>query len=261
DGPVVTGSTVVPSKEGLCESFLGKNCVGRQNRIGCQLAVAYSCYSHGNNGGYHFYIPERMTVESWAKLCGATGAARRWLLLDQCTEVEVSLIVKATVEMHKLDRVMRQFGWRQKILLPPRDMKALHKLDLWGKTNKNCTTLCTTQHPTSTPPVGTYFGAPPSPAYYTPMRASMQTHVPIPMATPMSPSISVSMLTYLGFATSYEARMTPHSSTEEDDGDKNEDKGGDKNKDEGRDEDEYEGRGEDEEDEDNNHYQEEELVP
>ncbi|PPS12564.1 hypothetical protein GOBAR_AA08070 [Gossypium barbadense] len=112
-----------------------------------------------------------------------------------------------------------------KIMSPPRDMKTLHKLDLWGKTDKNlrdyhkecidvfdreeevtsfeyATTTAPTNvidHPTSTPPIGTYFRTPLSPTYYTPKLK----HVPTPMATPMPSSIPVSMPIYLGFATLY----------------------------------------------------------
>ncbi|MBA0731044.1 hypothetical protein Golax_020670 [Gossypium laxum] len=61
--------------------------------------------------------------------------------------------------------------------------------------------------------------------------------------------------------TRWEAKITLHSSTEEDDGDEDNDRDGDKyrgrdkDKDKGRDEDEYEGQGEDKEDEDDDHDQ------
>ncbi|MBA0610157.1 hypothetical protein Godav_011040 [Gossypium davidsonii] len=63
-----------------------------------------------------------------------------WLLLDKCSKVEdvkVSLVVYATMEMHKSDQVMRQFGWRQNILPPLQDIEALHKFDLRRETHEN----------------------------------------------------------------------------------------------------------------------------
>ncbi|KAK5774676.1 hypothetical protein PVK06_042532 [Gossypium arboreum] len=113
------------------------------------------------------------------------------------------------------------------------------------------------------------------------MLTQMLTHELTPMVTPMSSSIPISihtsMLTYMSFTTTYgyslivsrtpiaslfyrggslsqlpshgikdirwEARTTPHLSTEEGDGDESEDRSGDEDKDEdeGGDEDEYEG--------------------
>ncbi|MBA0879270.1 hypothetical protein Goshw_014983 [Gossypium schwendimanii] len=101
------------------------------------------------------------------KLCGTTGGARRYsITLDQQLEadfewtsysdlrirecipfeflvnpniwhVKVPLIVFATMEMHKSDRVMRQFGFRQTFLSSPQDIRALHKVDLWGRTDED----------------------------------------------------------------------------------------------------------------------------
>ncbi|KAH1032166.1 hypothetical protein J1N35_044340 [Gossypium stocksii] len=50
-------------------------------------------------------------------------------------EPKVQLIVYVTVEMHKINRVLRWFGWRQQISLPPQDLKDLHKMDIRGKDN------------------------------------------------------------------------------------------------------------------------------
>ncbi|KAH1039045.1 hypothetical protein J1N35_040788 [Gossypium stocksii] len=52
-------------------------------------------------------------------------------------DTKMPFIVYATMKMHESDRVIRQFGWRQKISSPSRDMEASHKLDLWKKTDKN----------------------------------------------------------------------------------------------------------------------------
>ncbi|MBA0808995.1 hypothetical protein Gohar_024687 [Gossypium harknessii] len=37
--------------------------------------------------------------------------------------------------MHKINRVLRQFGWRQRIPPPPQYLKDLHKVDMQGKDN------------------------------------------------------------------------------------------------------------------------------
>ncbi|MBA0648221.1 hypothetical protein Goklo_015985 [Gossypium klotzschianum] len=70
------------------------------------------------------------------------------LLLDQQSETDflvnpniwhmkVPLIVFATMEMHKSDRLMRQFGFRQTFLSSPQDIRALHKVDLRGRTDED----------------------------------------------------------------------------------------------------------------------------
>ncbi|KAH1057157.1 hypothetical protein J1N35_035222 [Gossypium stocksii] len=48
-------------------------------------------------------------------------------------DTNVPLIVNATVEMHELDWVLQQFGYRQRIPPLPRDIKELHKVDIRGK--------------------------------------------------------------------------------------------------------------------------------
>ncbi|KAH1038977.1 hypothetical protein J1N35_040720 [Gossypium stocksii] len=97
DGPIITGSTIVLDKEDLCE-------------------FEWMPYANPD-------IIECVPLE--------------FLAIQSMWDVNVPLIVYAMVEIHESDRVMRQFGWRQKILPPPRDMEALHKLDLRGKADEN----------------------------------------------------------------------------------------------------------------------------
>ncbi|MBA0553349.1 hypothetical protein Golob_012537 [Gossypium lobatum] len=59
------------------------------------------------------------------------------MILLQSWDAKVSLVVYATMEMHKFDQVMRQFGWRQNILPPLEDIEALHKFDLRRETDEN----------------------------------------------------------------------------------------------------------------------------
>ncbi|KAK5843172.1 hypothetical protein PVK06_005615 [Gossypium arboreum] len=49
--------------------------------------------------------------------------------------VKIPLIVYATVDMHESDRVMRQLGFRKAILPPPKGIRSLHKVNLWGRTD------------------------------------------------------------------------------------------------------------------------------
>ncbi|KAK5839063.1 hypothetical protein PVK06_007821 [Gossypium arboreum] len=61
------------------------------------------------------------------------GSQVIWSMWD----ANVPLIMYTRVEVHQSNQVMRQFRWRKQILPPPRDMKAMYKLDLQAKTNKN----------------------------------------------------------------------------------------------------------------------------
>ncbi|MBA0762769.1 hypothetical protein Gotri_012339, partial [Gossypium trilobum] len=45
--------------------------------------------------------------------------------------VKVPLVVYATIEMHKNDRVLRQFGFRQSIPMAPQDLGDMHPINLW----------------------------------------------------------------------------------------------------------------------------------
>ncbi|MBA0717382.1 hypothetical protein Golax_005210 [Gossypium laxum] len=56
-------------------------------------------------------------------------------LLDKLEDVRLLLEQRSKTE--KLDQVLRQFGYRQRIPPPPRDMKELHKVDMWGKNDED----------------------------------------------------------------------------------------------------------------------------
>ncbi|KAG8474934.1 hypothetical protein CXB51_031654 [Gossypium anomalum] len=50
---------------------------------------------------------------------------------------KMPLIVYTTLEMHDFDRVIRNFGFRKFVLPPPQDIKALYKVNLQGRTDKD----------------------------------------------------------------------------------------------------------------------------
>ena len=52
------------------------------------------------------------------------------------TQVVVLLICFATVELHPVDQVMRQFGFRQNISNDPLNLDQLHKEDMRARTNQ-----------------------------------------------------------------------------------------------------------------------------
>ncbi|MBA0788935.1 hypothetical protein Gotri_025908 [Gossypium trilobum] len=52
------------------------------------------------------------------------------LLLDQRSEAQVPLVNYATVEMHQIDRVLRQFRFREPIPVAPEVLDDEHKIDL-----------------------------------------------------------------------------------------------------------------------------------
>ncbi|MBA0823507.1 hypothetical protein Goarm_020234, partial [Gossypium armourianum] len=165
DGPFVTGAVIIPGKEDLCETFLGKilkfcthkvaTTSGRLQRM-WSTELGISCVGHVVPGvswawwRLPFLRPRVDTpytfslVTRWNHGPRYVGLPEQLkdirLLLDQRSkfeDVKVFLVVYTTMEMHESDRVMLQFKWRQNISLPLQDIKTLHKLDLWGKTNEN----------------------------------------------------------------------------------------------------------------------------
>ncbi|MBA0812702.1 hypothetical protein Gohar_026644, partial [Gossypium harknessii] len=150
DGPVVTGSAVVPSKEDLCEAFLGKVSNKFQgDQIDMKwLKVATIAIRLQRM---------RMTELGISRVGHVVSRVEPWAELRETTEIapRYPIIVRSTLESREYVECegainnVRDCGdarirlsdatvrVKEKNLKLPRDMKALHKLNLWGKTNKN----------------------------------------------------------------------------------------------------------------------------
>ncbi|MBA0568329.1 hypothetical protein Golob_005831 [Gossypium lobatum] len=219
DRPFVTGSVVVPDKEGLCEAFLGK-VLDKWNHGASYVGLPKQLED------IRLLLDQRSKAEfEWMPYVESDiikYVLPKFLVIQSMWDANVLLIVYATMEMHESDRVIQQFGWRQKILQPPYDMEVLHKLDLRGKTNENCYLSIVSQ----TPLASLFYQGGSS-------------------AQPLSCGVD---------DTQWEVRTTLHLSTDEGNGDKDKDEieGGDEDeyKHHSRDKNERKGRGKDEEDED-----------
>ncbi|MFQ6636576.1 hypothetical protein Gotur_013787 [Gossypium turneri] len=309
DGSVVTGSTVIPGKKNLCESWAWWQLLFLRHQV---------------NDPYTFPLVIRPSYVGLPEQLKDI-----WLLLDQHSKAEFEWMSYADPDIiecvpPKFLAIRSMWDAKDEIFTHSRTILLIGHNDLFGvmpwfrvtgklyqlsietrskqlhrKRPRRLPQQCrfkkaphyaphyaSPQHSASAPPVGTYFEALPSLACY----ALMPMQIPALLSSP----ILASMLTYLSFATSYdyslivsqaptaslfyrcesstqppsrgvdtrwEARTTLHSSTEEDNGDKDEAEGGDEYEDQGRNKDEYEGRGKDEEDEHNDHDQEEEPTP
>ncbi|MBA0696325.1 hypothetical protein Goari_002883, partial [Gossypium aridum] len=104
DGRVITRPVIILNKEDLCNALLRKVPNKFQGVLGVVVATIFTSLSRRP-----LYISTGDKVELSTELCGTTGAAQRYLAI---------------------------FEWRQNILPPSQGIKALHKLDLWGKSMK-----------------------------------------------------------------------------------------------------------------------------
>ncbi|KAK5772455.1 hypothetical protein PVK06_048744 [Gossypium arboreum] len=64
-----------------------------------------------------------------------------FLMNPNIWHLKVPLVVYTTVEMHELDVVMQQFGFRQMIPPTPQDIEDLHHIDLRRRTDENWPTF------------------------------------------------------------------------------------------------------------------------
>ncbi|PPS08154.1 hypothetical protein GOBAR_AA12487 [Gossypium barbadense] len=104
--------------------------------------AAFSCFSHRCGGSYHFYIPEWNHRRSYVRLPEQLEDIQ--LLLDQRSKAEFEWMPYADsdiIECVPLKFLAIQIWVETKNFAAPRDMKALHKLDLRGKTDENCSEL------------------------------------------------------------------------------------------------------------------------
>ncbi|KAK5836139.1 hypothetical protein PVK06_011894 [Gossypium arboreum] len=55
--------------------------------------------------------------------------------------MKMPLVVYVIVDLHESDRVLQQFGFKQPIPPAPQDIKDLHHINLWGRTDANWPTF------------------------------------------------------------------------------------------------------------------------
>ncbi|MBA0789455.1 hypothetical protein Gotri_027553 [Gossypium trilobum] len=130
DGLVVTRLAVIPGKEDLCLTYLGKAATtpsGFQIMRTTELGI----------GRVDQVVPKDVLVVGLVATTVSTSPSEPPIHVPiGDKDAKVSLTVYAMVEMHKLNQVMRQFGRRQQIPPPPRDIEELHKVNLQGKNDE-----------------------------------------------------------------------------------------------------------------------------
>ncbi|KAG8477259.1 hypothetical protein CXB51_030475 [Gossypium anomalum] len=154
----INGEQLVNLVRGLpCWQHCTGRCAGLRDRIKRKSKVAYHYCNHGHGFAFHFYVLEWNHSASYARLLTCLEDIR--LLLEQRSEaqfqwtpyedpairavipdeylqnpnawhVKVPLVNFAIVEMHQSDRVLWQFGFRQRIPVAPEVLDDHHKIDL-----------------------------------------------------------------------------------------------------------------------------------
>ncbi|KAH1039560.1 hypothetical protein J1N35_041303 [Gossypium stocksii] len=143
DEPVITGSTVVWRKMDLCMGLLGRVPNSEWAKLSWGFSVLSTLYwelclamqpNKMSNGGCLFELM------SYADPDIISCIPLKVLANREMWHVKVPFIVYAMVKIHESNQVLRQFGYRQRIPPPPRDMNELHKIDMRGKNNEDWVT-------------------------------------------------------------------------------------------------------------------------
>ncbi|KAK5775186.1 hypothetical protein PVK06_043055 [Gossypium arboreum] len=155
DGPIITGSGIVLDKVTLYRAYImrliGGILMPDKSHILMHVKWLLHLVDFNDCGKLSLGLVVLSTL--YREMCRATNP--RWkhrlsyvglpkvledikFLLDQWSKVEmwdanVSLLLYTMEEIHKIDWVLRQFGWRQQISPPLQDLKDMHKVDMRGK--------------------------------------------------------------------------------------------------------------------------------
>ncbi|MBA0880363.1 hypothetical protein Goshw_015503, partial [Gossypium schwendimanii] len=128
DKPIVTESVVVRGWSDICEQQLGK----MSNKFfHSRIEIKWLEQNFNYLDNFEIALERQQYARAFnLRLIGG-------VLMPDKSQTLVPLIVYATMEMHKTDRVMRQFGFRQTILPSPQYIEELHNVNLQGITDKD----------------------------------------------------------------------------------------------------------------------------
>ncbi|KAK5811518.1 hypothetical protein PVK06_026856 [Gossypium arboreum] len=109
---------------------LGVHCVGD--------IVPRDVLSDATRKNQNWWLPFTTKIVSSVLVSFFTSSGELPIYILTCNKhVKFPLVVYATVKMHEIDRVLRQLGFQQSILVAPQDLDDLYPIDLQGP-DENC---------------------------------------------------------------------------------------------------------------------------